>query len=61
MFAWLVGTALRRQDSLDYALVDSLQVEFVVSFLAVTFARAVAAPLNSAYKPDEFSFYLQVG
>eukprot|EP01111_Echinosteliopsis_oligospora_P018006 TRINITY_DN8031_c0_g1_i1.p1 TRINITY_DN8031_c0_g1~~TRINITY_DN8031_c0_g1_i1.p1 ORF type:complete len:342 (-),score=73.09 TRINITY_DN8031_c0_g1_i1:566-1591(-) len=32
---------------------------FLVSFLAVTWARAVAAPLNSGYKTDEFLFYLE--
>ena len=26
------------------------QVDFVVAFLGVTYARAVAAPLNAAYK-----------
>lgn len=34
------------------------QVEFVVAFLGATYARCVAAPLNSAYKPDEFEFYM---
>lgn len=34
-------------------------VEFVVSFLAVTWAGAIAAPLNEAYRKDEFLFYLQ--
>lgn len=28
----------------------SLQVDFVIAFLAITYARAVAAPLNAAYK-----------
>ena len=36
-----------------------LQIDFVVAFLGVTYARCVAAPLNSAYKADEFSFYLE--
>ena len=27
-----------------------MQVDFVVAFLAVTYARAIAAPLNAAYK-----------
>ena len=35
------------------------QVEFVVAFLGVTLARAVAAPLNSAYTEDEFKFYME--
>ncbi|KAK6925816.1 AMP-binding enzyme, C-terminal domain [Dillenia turbinata] len=33
-------------------------VEFVITFLAVIRARAVAAPLNSAYTAEEFEFYL---
>ena len=35
------------------------QVDFVVAFLAVACARAVAAPLNAAYKQDEFKFYIE--
>jgi acyl-CoA synthetase (AMP-forming)/AMP-acid ligase II len=34
-------------------------LEFLVAFLAVTWARAVAAPLNPAYKVDEFRFYME--
>ncbi|MCO5559419.1 hypothetical protein L7F22_013019 [Adiantum nelumboides] len=34
-------------------------IEFVLTFLAVIRARAVAAPLNSAYTHDEFQFYLE--
>lgn len=37
----------------------SFQVDFVVAFLAVACARAVAAPLNSAYKEEEFKFYIE--
>ncbi|OAY76557.1 Oxalate--CoA ligase [Ananas comosus] len=33
-------------------------VEYVIMFLAVIRARAVAAPLNSAYTAEEFEFYL---
>jgi acyl-coenzyme A synthetase/AMP-(fatty) acid ligase len=32
--------------------------EFVVAFLASSSQRAIAAPLNSAYKQDEFEFYI---
>lgn len=35
------------------------QIDFVVAFLAVACARAVAAPLNAAYKQDEFKFYME--
>jgi acyl-CoA synthetase (AMP-forming)/AMP-acid ligase II len=34
-------------------------LEYLVAFLAVTRARLIAAPLNPAYKPDEFRFYLE--
>lgn len=34
-------------------------LEYLVAFLAVTRARLVAAPLNPAYKPGEFDFYLE--
>jgi acyl-CoA synthetase (AMP-forming)/AMP-acid ligase II len=33
--------------------------EFLVAFLAATWARAIAAPLNPAYKLDEFIFYME--
>ena len=32
-------------------------LEFVVVFLAISFQRAICAPLNPAYKQDEFNFY----
>lgn len=32
--------------------------EFIVSFLAASYQRAIAAPLNPAYKQDEFEFYI---
>ena len=32
---------------------------FIVSFLAASWQRAIAAPLNSAYKQEEFEFYIQ--
>ena len=32
--------------------------EFVAVFLAVTWQRGIAAPLNPAYKEDEVSFYM---
>src|SRR5262245_13572336 len=34
-------------------------LEFLVAFLATTWARAVAAPLNPSYKVEEFRFYLE--
>lgn len=38
------------------ALVNSW--EFIVSFLAASWQRGIAAPLNPAYKLDEFEFYI---
>jgi acyl-CoA synthetase (AMP-forming)/AMP-acid ligase II len=32
--------------------------EFIVAFLAAAWQRAIAAPLNSAYKQEEFEFYI---
>lgn len=32
--------------------------EFIVSFIAASWQRAIAAPLNSAYKQSEFEFYI---
>ena len=32
--------------------------EFVVAFLAASWQRAIAAPLNAAYKQSEFEFYI---
>src|SRR5262245_48979210 len=34
-------------------------LEYLASFLAVTRARCIAAPLNPAYKADEYRFYLE--
>src|SRR5581483_514412 len=34
-------------------------LEYLVSFLAATRARLIAAPLNPAYKADELRFYLE--
>lgn len=38
------------------ALINSF--EFIVSFLAASWQRGIAAPLNPAYKQDEFEFYI---
>ncbi|EYE97890.1 acyl--CoA ligase [Aspergillus ruber CBS 135680] len=42
--------------AVSIALVNSY--EFVVSFLAVSWQRGIAAPLNPAYKGEEFEFYI---
>jgi acyl-CoA synthetase (AMP-forming)/AMP-acid ligase II len=40
------------------AVVLPNSLEFLVAFLATTWARATAAPLNPGYKVEEFRFYL---
>jgi acyl-CoA synthetase (AMP-forming)/AMP-acid ligase II len=51
----LGSLGVRSQDTVAIACPNSL--EFVVAFLATTSSRAIAAPLNSAYKQSEFEFY----
>jgi acyl-CoA synthetase (AMP-forming)/AMP-acid ligase II len=41
------------------AIVLPNNLEFLVAFLATTWARAVAAPLNPGYRVEEFGFYLE--
>lgn len=42
--------------AVSIALPNSL--ELIVAFLAATWQRGIAAPLNPAYKQDEFEFYI---
>lgn len=42
--------------AVSIALVNSY--EFIVSFLAASWQRGIAAPLNPAYKQEEFEFYI---
>ena len=44
------------QAAVSIALPNSY--EFIVAFLAASWQRAIAAPLNSAYKQEEFEFYI---
>ncbi|RYO79616.1 hypothetical protein DL766_001902 [Monosporascus sp. MC13-8B] len=53
----LAALGIGRGSPVSVALVNSY--EFVVSFLATSWQRAVAAPLNPAYKQDEFEFYIE--
>ena len=43
-------------DAVSVALPNTY--EFIISFLATAYQRAIAAPLNSAYKQSEFEFYI---
>lgn len=42
--------------AVSLALINSY--EFIVAFLAASWQRAIAAPLNPAYKQEEFEFYI---
>ena len=53
----LAGSGVAPGDVVAYSLPPG--PENVVVFLAVTAARAIAAPLNPAYREDEFVSYLQ--
>ncbi|CAI4215336.1 unnamed protein product [Parascedosporium putredinis] len=54
--AKLAGLGIKTGAPVSIALVNSY--EFIVSFLATSWQRAIAAPLNPAYKQDEFEFYI---
>lgn len=52
----LAKLGVQHGDAVSIALPNTY--EFIVSFLASSWQRAIAAPLNSAYKQDEFEFYI---
>lgn len=52
----LADLGITTASPVSIALVNSF--EFVVSFLAASWQRGIAAPLNPAYKQDEFEFYI---
>lgn len=52
----LAGIGITMHSAVSIALPNNL--EFIVSFLAVAAQRAVACPLNPAYKQPEFEFYI---
>lgn len=54
--ATLRMSGLRPGDAVAIVLPNGL--EYLVAFLAATRARLIAAPLNQAYKPEEYHFYL---
>jgi long-subunit acyl-CoA synthetase (AMP-forming) len=53
----LADLGITKAAPVSIALVNSY--EFIVSFLAASWQRGIAAPLNPAYKQDEFEFYIQ--
>lgn len=52
----LAGLGVSAQSAVSIALPNSY--EFIVSFIAASWQRAIAAPLNPAYKQSEFEFYI---
>lgn len=52
----LAKLGVTHEAAVSLSLVNSY--EFIVSFLAVSWQRGIAAPLNPAYKQDEFEFYI---
>jgi acyl-CoA synthetase (AMP-forming)/AMP-acid ligase II len=58
----VVAAALRAggiQSGEPVGIVLPNNLEYLVAFLATTWARAIAAPLNPGYKVEEFRFYLE--
>lgn len=52
----LAQLGVSAQSAVSIALPNSY--EFIVSFIAASWQRAIAAPLNPAYKQSEFEFYI---
>ncbi|PSN63891.1 acetyl-CoA synthetase-like protein [Corynespora cassiicola Philippines] len=52
----LAKVGVSAQAAVSIALPNSY--EFIVSFIAASWQRAIAAPLNPAYKQSEFEFYI---
>ncbi|MCJ1481481.1 hypothetical protein MMC06_001640 [Schaereria dolodes] len=52
----LASLGITPQAAVSIALPNSYA--FIIAFLAASWQRAIAAPLNSAYKQDEFEFYI---
>jgi len=52
----LAKLGITPQAAVSIALPNSY--EFIVAFIAASWQRAIAAPLNPAYKQDEFEFYI---
>ena len=53
----LAAIGIAPGDAVAIALFNSL--ELVISFLAISFQGAICAPLNPAYKQNEFEFYIE--
>ncbi|KAI5297104.1 hypothetical protein KEM55_005134, partial [Ascosphaera atra] len=54
--ARLASLGISPQSAVSIAIPNTY--EFIVAFLAASFQRAIAAPLNPNYKQEEFEFYI---
>jgi acyl-CoA synthetase (AMP-forming)/AMP-acid ligase II len=54
--AQLAKVGVSAQSAVSIALPNTY--EFIVAFIAASWQRAIAAPLNPAYKQSEFEFYI---
>ncbi|KAF2142302.1 uncharacterized protein K452DRAFT_269872 [Aplosporella prunicola CBS 121167] len=52
----LAALGITAESAVSIAIPNSY--EFIVAFLAASWQRGIAAPLNPAYKQDEFEFYI---
>ncbi|OCK81811.1 acetyl-CoA synthetase-like protein [Lepidopterella palustris CBS 459.81] len=52
----LANLGVKPESAVSIALPNSY--EFIVAFIAASWQRAIAAPLNPAYKQSEFEFYI---
>ena len=52
---WQMG--VKEGDIISIVLSNS--IEFIVAFLAITWLKAIAAPLNPSYRKEEFDFYFE--
>lgn len=53
----LAAIGITHRSPVSIATVNSY--EFIVSFLATSWQRGIAAPLNPGYKQEEFEFYIE--
>ncbi|OTB09096.1 hypothetical protein M426DRAFT_316388 [Hypoxylon sp. CI-4A] len=53
----LAAIGITNRSAVSIATANSY--EFIVSFLATSWQRGIAAPLNPAYKQEEFEFYIE--
>lgn len=53
----LAAIGITNRSPVSIATINSY--EFIVSFLAASWQRGIAAPLNPAYKQEEFEFYIE--